>query len=53
VVKFAETGAAIEGADWRIDKLIDDGVMALFAVDNSYPEGYRDTPLRVDIGNRW
>ena len=53
VVKFAETGAAIEGADRRIDKFIDDGVMALFAVDNSYLQGYQDTPLWVDIGNRW
>ena len=50
---FAETGAAIEGANRRIDKFIDDSVMALFAVDNSYPEGYRDAPLRVDIGNPW
>ncbi|MDA1309420.1 MAG: adenylate/guanylate cyclase domain-containing protein, partial [Proteobacteria bacterium] len=39
---FAEMGAAIEGAGGRIDKFIGDGVMALFAVDNSYPEGCRD-----------
>ena len=39
---FAEMGVAIEGAGGRIDKFIGDGIMALFAVDNSFPEGARD-----------
>lgn len=38
---FAEMGAAIEGAGGRIDKFIGDGIMALFAVDASYPDGCR------------
>ena len=38
---FADMGVAIEGAGGRIDKFIGDGIMALFAVDSSFPEGAR------------
>ena len=39
---FAAMGMAIEGAGGRIDKFIGDGIMALFALDNGYPDGCRD-----------
>ena len=46
---FAEMGVAIEAAGGRIDKFIGDGIMALFAVDNTFAEGSRDA-LRAARG---
>lgn len=50
---FADMGVAIEGAGGRIDKFIGDGIMALFALDNTYGDGCRDAlrAARAMAGN--
>jgi adenylate cyclase len=42
---FAEMAIEIEGASKRTDKFIGDGIMVLFAVDASYPDGCRHALL--------
>ena len=42
---FAEMTIEIEGARGRTDKFIGDGIMVLFAVDASYPDGCRHALL--------